>query len=434
MLGPRLAYDTFCTAEQDRKIISMPTLYPLKIGLRYFISRRRDRFLSLVSWISLLGMAVGVTSLVVVMSVMNGFEAELRGRVLSLVPHGFIDGPERRLDNWPSVAESVSRHPGVVGVSPYIGSAAMAMRGDRLRGIQLFAIDPLREENVSSIHRQIVEGRNLDTASYQIVLGDILARHLRVSVGDNVNLVLPTVTVTPLGVFPREKVFEVVGLFKAGADIDGNTAFIHLADGQRLLRLGSAVNGLRVEFDDLFAAPQRLADLARSLPEGSETLSWADTQGSLFQAVKMEKRMIRLLLFFIVVIAAFNIISILTMAVSQRRAAIAVLRTMGATPSAIVTIFICYGLMTAVLGVGLGALLGVPLSTHITEIIGLLENLVGAKVFNPDVYFISRIPSVFRWSDFIWIVGAALLLSLLATLYPAWQASRIQPAEALRYE
>ncbi|HCS27052.1 MAG TPA: lipoprotein-releasing ABC transporter permease subunit [Spongiibacteraceae bacterium] len=412
----------------------MPTLYPLKIGLRYFISRRRDRFLSLVSWISLLGMAVGVTSLVVVMSVMNGFEAELRGRVLSLVPHGFIDGPERRLDNWPSVAESVSRHPGVVGVSPYIGSAAMAMRGDRLRGIQLFAIDPLREENVSSIHRQIVEGRNLDTASYQIVLGDILARHLRVSVGDNVNLVLPTVTVTPLGVFPREKVFEVVGLFKAGADIDGNTAFIHLADGQRLLRLGSAVNGLRVEFDDLFAAPQRLADLARSLPEGSETLSWADTQGSLFQAVKMEKRMIRLLLFFIVVIAAFNIISILTMAVSQRRAAIAVLRTMGATPSAIVTIFICYGLMTAVLGVGLGALLGVPLSTHITEIIGLLENLVGAKVFNPDVYFISRIPSVFRWSDFIWIVGAALLLSLLATLYPAWQASRIQPAEALRYE
>lgn len=412
----------------------MPTLYPLKIGLRYFISRRRDRFLSLVSWISLLGMAVGVTSLVVVMSVMNGFEAELRGRVLSLVPHGFIDGPERRLDNWSSVAESVSRHPGVVGVSPYIGSAAMAMRGDRLRGIQLFAIDPLREEKVSSIHRQIVEGRNLDTPSYQIVLGDILARHLRVSVGDNVNLVLPTVTVTPLGVFPREKVFEVVGLFKAGADIDGNTAFIHLADGQRLLRLGSAVNGLRVEFDDLFAAPQRLADLARSLPAGSETLSWADTQGSLFQAVKMEKRMIRLLLFFIVVIAAFNIISILTMAVSQRRAAIAVLRTMGATPSAIVTIFICYGLMTAVLGVGLGALLGVPLSTHITEIIGLLENLVGAKVFSPDVYFISRIPSVFRWSDFVWIVSAALLLSLLATLYPAWQASRIQPAEALRYE
>ncbi|MFT5033911.1 MAG: lipoprotein-releasing system permease protein, partial [Bacteroidia bacterium] len=174
--------------------------------------------------------------------------------------------------------------------------------------------------------------------------------------------------------------------------------------------------------------------LASALPEGSQTLSWAETQGSLFQAVKMEKRMIRLLLFFIVVIAAFNIISILTMAVSQRRAAIAVLRTMGATPAAIVTIFICYGLLTALLGVGLGALIGVPLATHITEIIAILESLLGAKVFNPDVYFISRIPSVFLWSDFFWIVGAALTLSLLATLYPAWQASRIQPAEALRYE
>jgi lipoprotein-releasing system permease protein len=412
----------------------MPALYPLKIGLRYFISRRRDRFLSLVSWISLLGMAVGVISLIVVMSVMNGFEAELRGRVLSLVPHGFIDGPERRMDDWESVASRISANPSVVGVSPYVGSAAMLMRGDRLRGIQLYAIDPVREEKVSSIHRQIVEGRNLEQAKYQIVLGDILARHLQVSVGDSVNLVLPTVTVTPLGVFPREKVFEVIGLFKAGADIDGNTAFIHLGDGQRLLRLGSAVNGLRVEFDDLFAAPQLLKVLASALPEGSQTLSWAETQGSLFQAVKMEKRMIRLLLFFIVVIAAFNIISILTMAVSQRRAAIAVLRTMGATPAAIVTIFICYGLLTALLGVGLGALIGVPLATHITEIIAILESLLGAKVFNPDVYFISRIPSVFLWSDFFWIVGAALTLSLLATLYPAWQASRIQPAEALRYE
>ncbi len=412
----------------------MPALYPLKIGLRYFVSRRRDRFLSLVSWISLLGMAVGVTSLVVVMSVMNGFEAELRGRVLSLVPHGFIDGPERRLNHWESLAGDISSHPSVVAVSPYVGTAAMIMRGDRLRGIQLYAIDPLLEQKVSGIHRQIIEGRNLDEAKYEIVLGDILARHLRVSVGDSVNLVLPTVTVTPLGVFPREKVFEVVGLFKAGADIDGNTAFIHLGDGQRLLRLGSAVNGLRLEFDDLFAAPRLLRELAENLPEGSKTLSWADTQGSLFQAVKMEKRMIRLLLFFIVVIAAFNIISILTMAVSQRRAAIAVLRTMGATPSAIVTIFICYGLLTAVLGVGLGALLGVPLANNVTEIVAMLENLLGTKVFNPEVYFISRIPSVFQWSDFFWIVGSALVLSLLATLYPAWQASRIQPAEALRYE
>lgn len=412
----------------------MVSLYPLRIGLRYFLSRRRDRFLSLVSWISLLGMAVGITALIVVMSVMNGFEAELRNRVLSLVPHGFVDGPNRRLDDWQPLADALSQRPEVMGVSPYTGSAAMLMRGDRLRGIQLYGIDPERERSVSPIHELIVDGDYLAEPDYQIVLGDILARQLRVSVGDTVTLVLPTVTVTPLGVFPREKQFSVVGLFSAGADIDGSTAFIHLADGQRLLRLGEAVNGLRLEFDDLFAAPRILATITGELPPGTRGLSWAETQGSLFQAVKMEKRMVRLLLFFIVLIAAFNIISILTMAVSQRRGAIAVLRTMGATPGAIVTIFICYGLLTAVLGIGLGALVGVPLANHVAELVSALESWMGVKVFNPDVYFISRIPSLFRWSDFLSIVSAALVLSLLATLYPAWQSSRIEPAEALRYE
>ncbi|WP_372748928.1 lipoprotein-releasing ABC transporter permease subunit [Litorivivens sp.] len=409
-------------------------LYSLRIGLRYFFSRRRDRFLSLVSWISLLGMAVGITSLIVVMSVMNGFEAELRGRVLSLVPHGFVDGPERRLDDWQSLAAQLRKQAGIVGVSPYVGTAAMLMRGDRLRGIELLGIDPQAETAVSAIHDQLVAGRYLENPDFEILLGDILARHLQVTVGDNVTAVLPMVTVTPLGIYPREKVLQVVGLFSAGADIDGNTAFVHLRDGQRLLRLGNAVNGLRVEFDDLFAAPQRLAALSGQMPDGTQTRSWAETQGSLFQAVKMEKKMIRLLLFFIVVIAAFNIISILTMAVSQRRTAVAVLRTMGATPGMVIGIFLCYGLMTALLGISLGGLLGVPLAMNVSEIIGWLESFAGIKVFNPDVYFISAIPSEFRWVDFTGIVIAAFVLSLLATLYPAWQSARIQPAEALRYE
>ncbi|WP_372782989.1 lipoprotein-releasing ABC transporter permease subunit [Litorivivens sp.] len=409
-------------------------LYSLRIGLRYFFSRRRDRFLSLVSWISLLGMAVGITSLIVVMSVMNGFEAELRGRVLSLVPHGFVDGPERRLDDWQSLAAQLRKQAGIVGVSPYVGTAAMLMRGDRLRGIELLGIDPQAETAVSAIHDQLVAGRYLENPDFEILLGDILARHLQVTVGDNVTAVLPMVTVTPLGIYPREKVLQVVGLFSAGADIDGNTAFVHLRDGQRLLRLGNAVNGLRVEFDDLFAAPQRLAALSGQMPDGTQTRSWAETQGSLFQAVKMEKKMIRLLLFFIVVIAAFNIISILTMAVSQRRTAVAVLRTMGATPGMVIGIFLCYGLMTALLGISLGGLLGVPLAMNVSEIIGWLESFAGIKVFNPDVYFISAIPSEFRWVDFTGIVVAAFVLSLLATLYPAWQSARIQPAEALRYE
>ncbi|WP_372777832.1 lipoprotein-releasing ABC transporter permease subunit [Litorivivens sp.] len=412
----------------------MALSFPLRIGFRYFFSRRRDRFLSVVTWISLLGMAVGITALIVVMSVMNGFEAELRNRVLSLVPHGFIDGPERRLSEWPALMEAVANEKGVRGVSPYTGTAAMLVRGDRLRGIQLYGIDPETEGSVSDIEQQLVEGRYLAEPRFEILLGDILARRLQLTVGDRVTLVLPTVTVTPLGLFPQEKSLEVAGIFSAGADIDGNTAFVHLKVGQRLLRLGDAVNGLRVEFDNLFAAPESLARLATRLPEGVETQSWAQTQGSLFQAVKMEKRMVRLLLFFIVIIAAFNIISILTMAVSQRRSAIAVLRTMGATPTTVVRIFIVYGLLTALLGIGLGAVIGVPVAMNVSELIAFLETSLGMKVFNPDVYFISAVPSVFRWLDFVVIVGAALVLSVLATLYPAWQSARIEPAEALRYD
>ncbi|MBB3046298.1 lipoprotein-releasing system permease protein [Litorivivens lipolytica] len=408
--------------------------YPIRIGFRYFFSRRRDRFLSVVTWISLLGMAVGITSLIVVMSVMNGFEAELRNRVLSLVPHGFVDGPDRRLEDWSALMKTVSEQSSVRGVSPYTGTAAMLVRGDRLRGIQLYGIDPATEGSVSDIEQQMVDGNYLDKPRFEILLGDILARRLQLTVGDRVTLVLPTVTVTPLGLFPQEKTLEVAGIFSAGADVDGNTAFVHLKVGQRLLRLGNAVNGLRVEFDDLFAAPEELAKLANLLPAGVETQSWAQTQGSLFQAVKMEKRMVRLLLFFIVVIAAFNIISILTMAVSQRRPAIAVLRTMGATPTTIVRIFLVYGLLTAVLGIALGALIGVPVAMNVSELIAFLESSLGMKVFNPDVYFISAIPSVFRWLDFALIVSVALALSVLATLYPAWQSARIEPAEALRYD
>lgn len=409
----------------------------LRIGIRYF--RRasgNDRFLSLVSWFSLLGMLIGVVSLIVVMSVMNGFERELQQRVLSVVPHGYIEGPQRRLANWQQYAAKLAETPMVSGVAPYVGGKAMLAVFKRLRGVSLYGIDPEQERRVSAVAEHMIAGEYLsgDGGQYQIIIGDILARQLGVSIGDGLTVILPKVTVTPFGLYPREKEFTVSGVFSAGAQLDGTSAFIYIGDAQRLYQLGHDVEGLRLQLTDMFAAPQLLPVLAAELPEGSVAVSWSDSQGSLFQAVKMEKQMVRLLLLFIVLIAAFNIVSILSMAVSAKRGSIAVLRTMGSTPSSIMAIFIVYGMATGLIGLGLGLLIGVPLAQHIGDVVAFLEQLSGMQLFNPQVYFITHLPSHLEWSDVGVVSGFALLLSLLATLYPAWQASRVQPAEALRYE
>lgn len=409
----------------------------LHIGIRYF--RRasgNDRFLSLVSWFSLLGMLIGVVSLIVVMSVMNGFERELQQRVLSVVPHGYIEGPQRRLANWQNYANTLADNPQVSGVAPYVGGKAMLAVFKRLRGVSLYGINPEQERAVSAVSEHMIAGEYLsgDPGQYQIIIGDILARQLGVNIGDGVTVILPKVTVTPFGLFPREKEFTVSGVFSAGAQLDGSSAFIHIGDAQRLYQLGDDVEGLRLQLTDMFAAPQLLPMLAAQLPQGSVAVSWSDSQGSLFQAVKMEKQMVRLLLLFIVLIAAFNIVSILSMAVSAKRGSIAVLRTMGSTPGSIMAIFIVYGMATGLIGLGLGLLIGVPLAQHVGDVVAFIEQLSGMQLFNPQVYFITHLPSHLLWSDVVIVSSFALLLSLLATLYPAWQASRVQPAEALRYE
>tara|TARA_R110001592_G_scaffold65316_2_gene200509 strand:- start:180 stop:1427 length:1248 start_codon:yes stop_codon:yes gene_type:complete len=409
----------------------------LRIGIRYF--RRasgNDRFLSLVSWFSLLGMLIGVVSLIVVMSVMNGFERELQQRVLSVVPHGYIEGPQRRLANWQNYANTLADNPQVSGVAPYVGGKAMLAVFKRLRGVSLYGINPEQERAVSAVSEHMIAGEYLsgDPGQYQIIIGDILARQLGVNIGDGVTVILPKVTVTPFGLFPREKEFTVSGVFSAGAQLDGSSAFIHIGDAQRLYQLGDDVEGLRLQLTDMFAAPQLLPMLAAQLPQGSVAVSWSDSQGSLFQAVKMEKQMVRLLLLFIVLIAAFNIVSILSMAVSAKRGSIAVLRTMGSTPGSIMAIFIVYGMTTGLIGLGLGLLIGVPLAQHVGDVVAFIEQLSGMQLFNPQVYFITHLPSHLLWSDVVIVSSFALLLSLLATLYPAWQASRVQPAEALRYE
>lgn len=406
------------------------------IGWRYTRSRRRDHFISFISLISLLGMILGVAALIVVMSVMNGFEAELRGRILALIPHGFVQAADGRLRDWQALKADIERVPGVVAAAPYIGGNAMLANGGPVRGVQLWAIDVPLEQRVSAIGRHVQEGsyEQLAATPFGIVLGDILARNLGVMVGDSVDLILPRVTVTPLGVFPRQKRFTVVAIFRSGSQLDSSTAFIRLADGQRLYQLGDAVSGLRVATQDLFMAGPLLSRWAAQQDGRFKVRDWSQTQGSLFQAVKMEKAMMALLLLIIVAIAAFNIVSILTMMVNDKRADIAVLRTMGALPRTVMAVFVVQGAAIGLFGILIGAAIGVPLAVNAGAIVAAIENLLQVHLFNPQVYFISRIPSVVVPGDVLAVCVLAWLLSLLAALYPAWRAAHIEPAEALRYE
>ncbi len=406
------------------------------IGLRYTRAKRRNQFISFVSLISLLGMILGVVALVVVLSVMNGFEAELRGRVLAVVPHGYLIGHDNKLSNWQPTAAELTQQPNVSGVAPYIDGNVMLSRPGMVRGAKLHAVDPDIENAVSAIGSSMKVGQfdELKAGQYNIILGDILARYLGVYPGDDISVVLPRVTVTPVGVFPRVKRFHVSGIFQVGAALDSNTVFIHLADGQKLFQYGDAVKGLRLQFDDVLMAGQHLPELLPLMPVGSKATDWSATQGSLFKAVKMEKTMVSLLLLIIVAIAAFNIVSILTMMVADKRADIAVLRTMGATPGAILSVFMIQGVTIGLLGIVVGIAIGVPVALNVGDIVAFFESLLGGEVFNPDVYFISRIPSVLEWGDVLLVASCGFILSVLATIYPSLRAAQVQPAEALRYE
>jgi len=408
----------------------------LFIGLRYTRAKRRNQFISFVSLVSLLGMVLGVIALVVVLSVMNGFEGELRNRILAVVPHAFIDGPDNKLSDWPLLRSALAADPQVLATAPYIDGNVMLSRPGIVRGVQLHAIEPALETTVSSVHRHMVSGQlsDLREGANHIVIGEILARMMGVYVGDEITVILPRVMVSLAGLHPRQKRYRVSGIFKVGADLDSNTAFIHLADGQKLFQLGTSVKGLRLQFKDLFAAADELQRLLPILPTGLRGRDWAQTQGSLFQAVKMEKTMVSLLLMVIVTIAAFNIVSILTMMVADKRADIAVLRTMGTSPGSIIAVFMIQGISVGLAGILLGIAMGVPIALNVGDIVQWLENALGGQVFNPNVYFISHIPSLLKAGDLVLIAGSGFVLSALATIYPALRAAKIQPAEALRYE
>lgn len=405
------------------------------IGWRYTRTRRDDQFISFISLISLLGTVLGVAALIVVMSVMNGFEHELRSRILALIPHGFVEARSGAVPDWPQLVDELTAHPSVLAAAPYVGGSALLGKYGYVAGAQLWGIDPALERGVSDISRHVLAGDygRLRDDGFGIVVGDILARRLGLDLGGTVDLMLPKVTVTPMGLFPRQKRFTVVAIFQSGSTLDGSTVFINLRDAQRLFQLGDGVSGVRVAVDDLFRAGAILNEWGAGRDE-FVARDWSVTQGSLFQAVKMEKRMIGLLLFVIVAIAAFNVVSILTMMVNDKRSDIAVLRTMGASPRSIMLIFLTQGAAIGLAGVVLGALIGLPVAFNVGAIATAVEQALGIHVFNPEIYFISSIPSVVVAGDVVAVCVLAWLLSLLAALYPARRAAQIEPAEALRYE
>lgn len=407
----------------------------LYVGLRYTAAKRRNHFISFISLTSMIGLMLGVAVLIIVLSVMNGFDRELKQRILGMVPHAVIQGnPD--LDNWREIDRAVEEHPSVIAAAPFIQGQGMVTGGGDVRGVMLNGILPEQERSVSIIENHMIEGglEDLRPGEFGIIIGKQMAASLRLQIGDRVTVVLPEASVTPAGVLPRLKRFTVKGVFSVGAELDGSYTLIHMDDASKLMRTDGKAEGVRLLVDDLFQAPKVAEEAARQLSGRHYISDWTRTHGNLFQAIRMEKTMIGLLLMFIVAVAAFNIVSTLVMVVTDKTADIAILRTMGATPGRIMRIFIVQGAVIGITGTLVGTALGILGAYNISGFIAWLEAFMGHQFLSADVYFISYLPSQLQWQD-VWIIsGAGLAMSLLATIYPAWRASRVDPAEALRYE
>jgi len=410
------------------------------IGLRYTASRKTgggNRFISFISLISMLGLALGVAALIVVLSVMNGFQKELRTRILGVASHAQISGADGELDNWPAAVKDVATHPRVVAAAPFVQQQGMLSFDGQVRGAVIRGVLPAEEDRVADFARHMKSGRldDLRPGEFGIVLGAELAYALRVFSGDKVTLIAPQGMVTPAAVLPRMKQFTVVGVFEVGMyEYDSGLALLHMADAQTLYRMDDRVTGVRLKLDDLFAAPRVVHELADVLGRELRVSDWTRSHANFFRAVQIEKNMMFLILLLIVAVAAFNIVSTLVMTVTDKRADIAILRTLGASPGSIMRIFILQGTLIGVIGLALGIVGGVALALNVETVVPFLERLLGMQFLAKDVYYISDLPSDLHWSD-VWIIAVtSFSLTVLATLYPSWRAARTNPAEALRYE
>jgi lipoprotein-releasing system permease protein len=407
------------------------------VGRRYVRSRSGNRFVSTISAISMLGIAIAVAVLIVVLSVVNGFEQELRQRLLAMTAHATIEGPEGELAAWAAKARHARGHPDVTAVAPYVDGQGLLIFEKRLSGAELRGIDPELENNVSGIGGLTTVGdlANLAPGSFGIVLGIELADHLDAEVGDKVTVALAEGIVTPVGVIPRQKRFTVTGIYRVGMyEFDRRLAFINIDDARRLYRIGDAVSGIRLAVSDVYRAPEIVRDVALELGEPVMVSDWTRRHVNFFRSIQITKSILFVILLMVVAVAAFNIVSTLVMVVKDKQSDIAILRTVGARPSSILRIFVTQGCIIGLVGTVAGLVAGVLLTLNLETVVSFMESAFGIKFLAADVYFISDLPADLRTADVVRICGIALVLALLATLYPAWRGARTLPAEALRYE
>jgi lipoprotein-releasing system permease protein len=418
-------------------MMSMRERYEWLVGTRYLRSGNRRGFLSFITVISVVGLALGVAVLLVVMSVMNGFESELRSRILTVTSHATLMGLEGPLPDWREVQQRANSMQGVTGSAPYIEARAMLAAGARLAGAQLRGIDPLQEQAIVGIGRSLVLGSlaSLKAGEYGIVLGEALAQELGATIGGKVVVIAPEGTVTPAGLVPRMKRFTVTGIFRSGMyEYDRGLALLHVADAARLYRLGDAVTGIRLALSDPLRAPALVRQLAVDMGGGYFVSDWTRIHPNFFRSIQMTKSMLFVILSLIVAMAAFNIVATLVMVVKDKSQDIAILRTLGAAPRNIQAVFLVQGVMIGLVGVLAGITLGVLLAMNLETLIHGLEALTNSRFLDAKVYFMSDLPAQVRLTDVARVSIVALLLCIIATVYPAWRASRLAPAEVLRHD
>lgn len=409
---------------------------PFSIGLRYLRAKRRNGFISFISMASILGIIIGVIALITTIAVMSGFQQELRDRILGMVAHATVSGVDGPLQDWPRAVAYANQDKRVVGAAPYTETEAL-LQGAQRRGAILRGVLPETEPRVSEIADKMKQGKltDLQDGEFRIILGKELAILLGVGVGDPVNVFISEATVTPLGALPRAKRFTVVGIFEAGAqEYDLGLALVHLGDAQRLGRMGDGVTGVRLKLVDLWDAWPVARDLSQRMDGYYRVRDWSRDNANFFRALKMEKTVMFILLSLVIAIAAFNLVSSLVMLVQDKQSDIAILRTLGMSPGGIMRVFVVQGSVIGVVGTVIGVVGGVLLASNLSHVVHFVENLLGAELMPSDVYYISGVPTAVYASDVATVAAVSLLLCLLATLYPAWRASRTDPATALRYE
>jgi lipoprotein-releasing system permease protein len=412
--------------------------YELFIGLRYTRAKRRNHYISFISLSSLLGITLGMTALITVMSVMNGFQKEIRTRILGVASHIQVSGVNEKLADWQGVASEAIKHPQVEAAAPYVSAQGMVSFNQVVRGVLVRGVLPSTEDKVADFSRMMISGElnNLVPGEFGIVVGAELAQSLGASKGDKIVLISPQGQMTPVGILPRLKQFTITGIFKAGHfEYDSTLVLIHMADAQKLYRMESTqVSGVRLKLQDLFQAQQVVQELVPMISATTFISDWTSQHANYFRAIQIEKRMLSLILALLILVAAFNIVSTLVMAVTDKQPDIAILRTLGASPRSIMKIFIIQGTLIGVFGTILGVLGGVLLAFNVDSVIAFIEYLFTVQFLSREVYYISEVPSDPHLVDIVTVAIFSFGLTILATIYPSYRASKVNPAEALRYE